>query len=232
MFCSIYIIRNTKNDKVYIGQTWKTIRKRFLEHKLHRNDTKRRSCKLANAMNKHGVDNFYIELLVFVHTQDIADYWESFFIDKSRSISSGYNIKAGGSHGRHSQETIKKISNAKKGIPFSEQHKNNISKSKIGTTNYHLVGNKFWVGRTHSVKTRQLLSNFGLGRKLSTEIRQKISNSSKGKLKLSIRKFNQETELLIKEEYEMERTTLDSLSKKYNCSIATIHRLVKRKNDI
>lgn len=230
MFCSIYIIRNTQNEKVYIGQTWKSIQKRLYEHKRHCNDIKRRSSKLANAMIKYGIEEFYIELLIIANTQEIADYWEIHFINRYNSISAGYNIKEGGSYGRHSAESITKMSEAKKGKLFSEEHKHNLSLAKIGTSNWHLIGNKFWVGRTHSEETRKILSDLGVGRRLSNEIKQKISASCTGVSKSSLKRFTKEIEMKISNEYSGDMT-LECLACKYECSIATIYRIVKRYNN-
>ena len=55
----IYKIINDVNDKVYIGQTVRTIETRWIQHK---SSTKTKSDNLAihNAMNKYGIENFDI----------------------------------------------------------------------------------------------------------------------------------------------------------------------------
>ena len=45
----IYIITNNVNDKVYVGQTYRSIKERFSEH-LRSND----DCYLHRAMRKYG----------------------------------------------------------------------------------------------------------------------------------------------------------------------------------
>ncbi len=55
---SIYIIKNTINDKVYIGQTTMTVHERFMSHKKPCVLKQRSTYKLYNAMNKYGSDNF------------------------------------------------------------------------------------------------------------------------------------------------------------------------------
>lgn len=227
MFCNVYIIRNTQNNKVYIGQTWKCISNRLREHIRHRNDKRRRCTKLANAMNKYGINNFNIELLTIIHTQTISDYWENYFIEKYDSINNGYNIKNGGSKGRHSAETAAKISKALKGKEFSKNHRENISKSRIGKPNFYMVGNTIWLGKTHSEETKQKLREINKGKRLSKETKLKISKVQLGKPKFSLRKFTEEIEKQICLEY-IGKMTFEQLSKKYNTSIATIHRVVKR----
>ena len=107
MFCSIYLITNSVNQKVYVGQTWMGIEKRFADHKSDRDSNQ--YSKLHRAMRKHGKDNFYIQLLTVANTQETADYWEVYFIAKYDSLRSGYNIRAGGNHGRHSEATKTKM---------------------------------------------------------------------------------------------------------------------------
>ena len=57
----IYIIRNDVNDKVYIGQTKRSIEKRFQEHTTL--TEAKRSLVLARAIQKYGADKFHVELL-------------------------------------------------------------------------------------------------------------------------------------------------------------------------
>lgn len=130
--CSIYVIKNILNDKVYVGQTWTSIKERFRKHK-----TGKAVCrKLRNAFSKYGVGNFYIELLLVCHTQEIVDYWEIFFIKKLNAIQNGYNIKAGGSKGKQSEETKIRIgksnSIALKGHKPSEVAKEKLSLALTG----------------------------------------------------------------------------------------------------
>ena len=58
----IYQILNTVTDDVYIGSTTQTLSNRM---KNHRSDGKKRLChlKIYQAFSKHGVDEFYIELI-------------------------------------------------------------------------------------------------------------------------------------------------------------------------
>ena len=67
---------------------------------------------------------------------------------------------------KFSEETIKKLSEAKKGKKFSEKHKMNISEAKKG--------------HTVSEETRNKLSRINKGKHLSEETRKKISGAKKG----------------------------------------------------
>lgn len=112
MFCSIYKITNQVNGKVYVGQTWVGIQKRF---RVHKQQTYKGCINLHNALNKYGRENFAVELIIVCGTQDTAYYWERYFIAKYDSIKNGYNLRDGG-HGDY-DVLSKKISDAMKGRP-------------------------------------------------------------------------------------------------------------------
>ena len=60
----IYIIKNDINNKVYIGKTLlPTIEERFKEHLKESIRERSKNRPLYNAMNKYGIEHFYIELL-------------------------------------------------------------------------------------------------------------------------------------------------------------------------
>ena len=90
----IYIIRNTINSKVYIGQTKTSVDNRWKEHLRHA----RYGDQVINrAMRKYGIDKFYIETLE-ICTLDVLDYREIYYIDlyDSTNKSKGYNVSLGG----------------------------------------------------------------------------------------------------------------------------------------
>ena len=92
---SIYIIRNTVNDKVYIGQTTVDVKTRFSQH-CKNSTIKNRHYKLYNAMKKYGKDNFYCDVLEKNVNINNLDDREIFFINKYNSFENGYNSTKGG----------------------------------------------------------------------------------------------------------------------------------------
>lgn len=91
----IYIIRNTVNDKCYIGQS-NNYKYRFRKHceAARRNNHKYKSY-LYNAMNTIGIENFYVELL----EANVEDYNEKeiYYINKYNTTRpNGYNLAKGG----------------------------------------------------------------------------------------------------------------------------------------
>lgn len=92
----IYIIRNTINTKVYVGQTKKSIQQRFRQHVYEAN----RGCHyvIHKAMRKYGIDNFYIQPIEQCDDSLLNDkeiYWIKFY--KSNNPKYGYNMTEGGS---------------------------------------------------------------------------------------------------------------------------------------
>ena len=90
----IYIIKNTKNNKVYIGQTKTTIDIRWNEHLRH---TEYGNQVINRAMKKYGKDKFYIEILEECTIENVNQK-EIFYIEKFNSANSdfGYNVSLGG----------------------------------------------------------------------------------------------------------------------------------------
>ena len=166
----IYHIFNTVNGKAYVGQTWGSLEKRWLAHLATKN-----SCRhLKYAIRKYGAASFVRSVLTGgLVTQGQMDYAEKYWIDYFDSITSGYNIREGGSQGRLSEATKHKLSLVRLGRKFSEEHKERLGRCHLGNTN--------WLGRKHSDATKRKISVSGLGRKNSQESKTKCAASHGGK---------------------------------------------------
>ena len=100
----IYKIVNKINNKIYIGKTSSTVEERFKEHC---NDSKKIRCEkrpLYDAMNKYGIDKFYIEMIEQVPNDEIASQREMYWIKTLRTYigfqdCNGYNATLGGDSG-------------------------------------------------------------------------------------------------------------------------------------
>ena len=69
----IYKIYNDVNDKLYIGKTVSSIEKRFQEPC---DDSKKERCEkrpLYNAMNKYGIEHFFIELIEECDLKELSE---------------------------------------------------------------------------------------------------------------------------------------------------------------
>ena len=167
MYC-IYRITNLINGKTYIGQ-----------HKYKEtpyDDYMGSGKHLKAAQAKYGIENFIKEIIVSnIESKSVIDKLEIKYIAYEK-ISNGngcYNIAdgGGGSIGvSPSEESRKKMSEAKKGKHFSEEHKKKLSEA--------------WEHSRHfSEETRKKLSEAAKKKRrpLSEEHKKKISEAEKGK---------------------------------------------------
>lgn len=204
----IYIIFNSINKKVYIGQTVKTLQERFKSHKYASQYERCSHYKLYRAFSKYGIKNFSIALLEEVSCE-ISER-EKFWIKFYNSFNNGYNSTIGGESMlgfKHSNNTKRKISEKLLGRIVTEETKNKLSKSlKEGYSDGTIIPSM--LGKSHSNKTKIKMRNshkgelnpmFGRlhfdqaiekmngrisprkGIKLSEEVKNKISISHSGK---------------------------------------------------
>ena len=171
----IYKITNIKTNKIYIGQTIKTIEDRFLGHVKAAN--KGCNFKLSRAIRKYGVDNFKIEIIDVAESKCELNEKEIFYINKYNSNVDGYNMTSGGEGGDTYQckteqemlEISKKISKA--------LHENNGNRGQF-------VGPKNGMYEKHHTKESKMKMSKSLkGKKFSKEHNQKISKYYKGRKK-------------------------------------------------
>ncbi len=114
----IYKITNTINNKVYIGQSIKTLKERIADYRkeyLYRKGYER---PIIRAMRKYGFEYFKFETLVNdIKSQEEMDELEIQKILEFNSLidHNGYNLKKGGQGGKHHESTKKKIGEAQKG---------------------------------------------------------------------------------------------------------------------
>jgi len=126
---------------------------------------------LHRAVIKHGWDNFTTEILERgIETQEALDAAEDAFIMSLNTMSPhGYNLRGGGSGGKHSAETKDKMSEAKRGEKHPLFGKRGEKSPRFG--------------KKHSLETRKKMSASQRGRKHSPETRKKQSESMRGRPK-------------------------------------------------
>ena len=91
----IYKITNQVNSKIYIGQTTRTIKERWQEHRKNICKYKEKY-PLYKALYKYGIDNFIIEEIEECDNKELDDreiYWIHFFQSFGDG---GYNCTKGG----------------------------------------------------------------------------------------------------------------------------------------
>jgi len=121
------------SGKSYIGQTIKSVQKRFKDH-----CSPRSQCRLLlRAIQKYGADNVRVELITTVDTQEKADDTETELIKFFGTLSpNGYNLTTGGSIYRknvvQSEETKKRRARSITGRPVSEETRRRTAQSLRG----------------------------------------------------------------------------------------------------
>lgn len=108
----IYKIYNSVNNKVYIGQTKRSLTERFNKHLYDCDRDGYDKYLLYRAMRKYGKENFYIEAIEET-ANDLLDQREKYWIDVFQSFGAkGYNMTIGGKANRtfpHSDKDIIKL---------------------------------------------------------------------------------------------------------------------------
>jgi predicted DNA-binding protein YlxM (UPF0122 family) len=98
MFGTIYIITNSINNKVYIGQTIQSLKERWQGHCRKACSIGEGNMLIKKAIFKYGKVNFKIEELEKCNL-DILDEREIYYINLYDSYNNGYNLTKGGKCG-------------------------------------------------------------------------------------------------------------------------------------
>ncbi|KKM99182.1 hypothetical protein LCGC14_1150470 [marine sediment metagenome] len=188
----IYILKNTINNKMYVGQSI-NFKNRMSKHRRPSVD----DFVIDRAINKYGWDNF--EKHLFYVPENLLNYFEIEIIKRLNTLvknGKGYNVETGGHNARPnkeikqkisdsnkgrivSHETRKKISEAVKGFKHTEKAKQKMSKARKGSKNH--------LGFKNTKEAKQKMSKAGkgnknaLGHKVIKEVREEISRKLKGK---------------------------------------------------
>lgn len=165
----VYCYTNNVNGKKYIGITCRSLRERA-------SGRYEGSHRFRNAINKYGFDKFIPEILFDNLTRDEACRREIETIREFNTTDGnfGYNISLGGQSPSHTPEVRKKISESRKGVVFTEEHRKKLSLAKFGKPS----ARKDW----HPTKEMiEKVRKANTGRKQSKEEREKRSKAMKGK---------------------------------------------------
>ena len=153
----IYLIKNNIDNKCYIGQTIRTLKKRWSEH------CKPNGCvALYNAILKYKPENFTITQLYEGSNDELDKQEKKYIIEYNSLCPNGYNIQSGGNSGKtHCEESRERMRQSKLGAknynynkPRTDETKNRISEAKKGA-NHHFFGKEL----THDHKLKLSLSH-------------------------------------------------------------------------
>ena|SRR5579859_913233 len=108
---AIYVVTNEINGKQYGGQTTK--KKPIDRLKGHFNEANKKNKRhpFYDAIRKYKMENFSFRIECFCNSQDELNWMEIEVIRRLNTLHpNGYNLKEGGSRGKHHKETKKIIS--------------------------------------------------------------------------------------------------------------------------
>ncbi len=191
----IYVILNTKNGKVYIGQTI-DFKRRFKHHRTQLNSNKHGNKYLQASWNKYGEKSFKFKVLEYCPI-NLLDDREQHHLNICAGKGMTYNIAKDVRSPNRGQvvsaETKLKMSVTMKGRPVSEEKRRKISQTLTGRPGIkgvkHTEESKRKMSEAMKLKpppsaeTRKKISESNKGRIVSEETRRKIGASNKGKVR-------------------------------------------------
>jgi group I intron endonuclease len=165
----VYCIKNTVNNKEYIGLTTRTLEERWKQHiyESNKQDSWEWNTPLGNAIKKYGKDLFEVFVLEECSSETELKQKEIQLIKERKSLSTenGYNLTLGG--------------DGRLGYKLSEETKRKIGEGNIGKVMSNEAKEKMSV----AAKKRSVgkLSPMD-GKKHTDDALKKISESSKGRI--------------------------------------------------
>ena len=165
----VYCIKNTINNKEYIGLTTRTLEHRWKQHiyESNKKDSWEWNTPLGNAIKKYGEDSFQVFVLEECSSETELKQKEIQLIKERKSLSTenGYNLTLGG--------------DGRLGYKLSEETKRKIGEGNIGK----VMSNESKEKMSVAAKKRSVgkLSPMD-GKKHTDDALKKISESSKGRI--------------------------------------------------
>ncbi len=181
MKSGIYIITNTRNNRVYVGSSANT-HKRLIQHKGDLNRGDHCNPHLQSAWKKYGSNAFQFSILEKVEIDSLVpreQYWIDFF--RSAQPKYGYNMApvAGSVIGVKRSDGFKQgVSEFHKGKKLTEEHKRKIAEANRGRK--HTEETKKKVSEHSAMKGIASEKHPMYGKKHTPEALKKISEKSKG----------------------------------------------------
>ena len=191
---SIYLIRNHRNGKCYVGQTIGDAAK----DRIHKHLNGRGNQLIRHAIKKHGRDAFTFEILQDGVIPELLSIFEKEAIKAHNTVApNGYNLTWGGEGCASSEETKRKISEAHKNSPRAIEHQKKLAETNKGRKRSEETKRK--ISEALKGKTKKPFSEehcrklseankgkpgiaYWKGKKLSPETRRKMSEVRKGRI--------------------------------------------------
>lgn len=178
----VYLIRNTRTGKTYVGSS-DDMADRCRRHLRLLRRGRHHSLKLQRSFDKHGEDAFEFKPLLICAVKDLL-FFEQRALDTFNAARQGYNIAATAGapmRGRtHTTGTKEKMSGASLGKKKAPEHAKAIGDSRRGkkmSPAFCEAATQGWKKRRLtpvSEETRKKLSEAGAGRTVSEKSRQAL----------------------------------------------------------
>ena len=171
----IYRIRHEASGKVYIGQTVGRLNDRWRSH------NKQSYCALlSRALKKYGPEAFSVTELSKAHSKDELNQLEIKHIKAYDSLNrdKGYNLREGGSFGKHSAESKAKMSIASRRAHANPEYVEKLRIARTGkkrSDEFRAAASKRMTGTKQSKETKAKLAKIVQTTWQSCEYKIKVS---------------------------------------------------------
>lgn len=160
----IYKITNDINNKIYIGQTNKPVKRRFQRY-IQDAVSNRLDTHLARAIRKYGKEHFHIEVIDVAQSQVELNQKEHYWINFFDSVNNGYNetdsiLKCGGNtYLSKTEEEMKIIKDKIRETKMGEKNPNHrkIIQTNIFTGEKIIFGSMQECARYHGVANKSFV---------------------------------------------------------------------------
>lgn len=202
-----------KDERSYVGQTTRSLRERM---HVHRCIAKSINTHFANAIKRYGMEAFKWEILQECPNQKSLDAAERQWIKHYDSIESGFNLKTGGSYGKHSEETKEKIRKSKLGKKNPMYGKSPLWKGEKLPWS-EKIPSKFKNGHIPWNKDLSKEQQPRYGKECSEKQKKKISKANKGSNN-GMSFLTEEVVECMRRDYETGNFLVKEIAQKYGVS--------------
>lgn len=209
----IYSIYCSGNDKLYIGKTDQSFKRRFWHHQWKLENQEHDNEYLQASFNKYGADSLIFEVLYLKNDNDDLGKIEQEYIKQYDTYNNGFNLTIGGDGTLgciRDKEFYRELGEKNRQRMLGSKLSDN-TKQKMRASSQH---------RSPTAEQKKALSEYMKNRVISEETKQKIRECNLGS-KSQFAKLNEEQVYAIKNEI-LQGKTYKALSKYYNVSPGTI----------
>ncbi|CAK0764711.1 putative GIY-YIG domain-containing protein [Gammaproteobacteria bacterium] len=176
----IYRIKNTINNKVYIGKTIQKFQCRKSSHVCSLNNGKHKNLHLLKSWNKYGEKSFIFDIIDNCSKENINErevYWISFYNSFNENF--GYNKTKGGDGGlgvKMSKKNIQLLIDRNKNMIWTDE-----IRKKVGEKSKEFQ-KKYWTKEKRELARKRMFGNsFKKGKNHTDEFKERCRINSTGR---------------------------------------------------